>query len=292
MPDIQYGGNGSNEPWTSRSFPKSQIHSTSLSVSPLEIMNADGELFTHGTVFFYKMQADIYFVTAWHVAAGRNFFSRERNPAGLIPTSFRCYLPQFSQIGELLNIITDAVALDLHESAVGKLVEPPTAFGVPVDIAVGKLTVSSIRQGSFTSQGLNEFSWGIKERVGNPIQTMVGADIFVLGYPLKTYEGTRTPIWKRGSLATEPSFAITPKGSFLIDVNSTTGMSGGPIIRRVTTITANNVDLGIVQELHDEMVLGIYSGRALSQSEPSFVLGFGWPIDFVHEIIRTGQCFM
>lgn len=121
---------------------------------------------------------------------------------------------------------------------------------------------------------------------------MVGADVFVLGYPLSSYEGLRTPIWKRGAIASEPSFKIEPQGTFLVDVNSAGGMSGGPILRRVATMTADNKDAGVIQEFYDEMLIGIYSGRALSASEGSFVLGYGWPVDMIHEIISKGLCFL
>ncbi|HZG09540.1 MAG TPA: hypothetical protein VEZ70_11235 [Allosphingosinicella sp.] len=291
MSNIKYGGSLSSAEWSARAFPHSAVHASSLAVTPLEVLDLDGHVHAHGTGFVYRIGGRPYFVTAWHVLTGTNFFSGQKNPTGLIPRQVRFFAPTFSQVDAKLNLGSVPFILDLKEKALEILANPPTVFGVPVDVAVGELPVHVEKAGLFTSKGLNEFEWGFAERAETPIHTMIGAEIFVLGYPLTTYEGLRTPIWKRGALASEPSFAIEPKCSFLLDVNTTGGMSGGPIIRRVTTMTAHNQDEGVVQEYYDEAVIGVYSGRALSPKEPSFVLGYGWPIDLVHEIVRTSQCF-
>jgi len=288
---IKYGGSGSSATWSSRAFPDAHVHSLSLAVTPLEILRLDGTLHAHGTAFIYRVAESLYLVTAWHVVSGRDFFSRKLNSDGLIPASFALYTPSFEQEGDILHIRSNRFSLELERAALDKLESPPQVFGAPVDLAVAKLPMSTTKSGSFSSKGLNEFQWGFPERTTPPLQSMIGADVFVLGYPLRTYEGLRTPIWKRGSLASEPSFQIDPLGAFLVDVNSAGGMSGGPIVRRVTILTADNKDAGVVQEFYDEAVIGIYSGRALSKDESSFVLGYGWPIDLVHEIIATGQCF-
>ncbi|XHS01583.1 hypothetical protein ACFB49_31900 [Sphingomonas sp. DBB INV C78] len=181
--------------------------------------------------------------------------------------------------------------MELKEDGQDILKSPPEPFGFPVDVAVGKLPIEINKDGTFTSKGLNKFEWGFRPRTEKPIQSMIGADVFVLGYPLMTYEGMRTPLWKRGAIASEPCFEISPRGAFLIDVNSAGGMSGGPIIRRISAFAAENKDNGVIQEYYDESLIGIYSGRALSISESSFVLGYGWPIDMVHKIIMNNQCF-
>jgi Trypsin-like peptidase domain len=291
MSDIRYGGSGGTHEWTAIAFPSPPIHASSLAVTPIEVLDLNGNRFCHGTGFAYRRDESVYLVTAWHVVSGRNFFDGKLNSNGLIPNQLKIYIPSFSQSDETLTVSSNPFELKLSEKAVAALTKPPEPFGFPVDVAVAKLPIETTKSGSFTSAGMNDFKWGIGERLGTPIQSTVGADIFVLGYPLSTYEELRTPIWKRGSLATEPSLKVTPEGSFLVDVNSAQGMSGGPIIRRVTTFTADNKDNGYIQEFYDEMVLGIYSGRALAQKETSFVLGYGWPIDLVHKIIDEKLCF-
>lgn len=291
MSDIKYGGSGGTHEWAKIAFPSPTLNVSSMATTPIEILDLAGEKFCHGTGFIYRRDESVYLVTAWHVVSGRNFFDGKLNSKGLIPRRFRIFIPSFEQADEILTISSNPIEITLTDKAVAALTQPPIPFGFQVDVAVAKLPIETIKSGDFTSKGMNEFKWGIVERLGSPIQSMVGADIFVLGYPLSTYEELKTPIWKRGSLASEPSFKVSPEGAFLVDVNSTQGMSGGPIIRRVITLTADNKDNGCIQEFYDEMVIGIYSGRALSQNEPNFVLGYGWSIDLVHKIIEMGQCF-
>lgn len=291
MSNIFYGGNGSSQAWSERAFPKPAINASSLAVTPFEIMTFARERYTHGTAFAYRVRGEVFLVTAWHVASGRDFFTRQLNRDALIPSAFRMFIPGFEQNGDVLTVKSNPFLLELTETATKKLENPPIVYGFPVDLAVARLPIAAEKSGSFTSQGMNEFEWGFQERVGPPIHSVIGSDVFVLGYPLSTYEGQNTPIWKRGSLASEPGFQIKPHGAFLVDVNATGGMSGGPVVRRVKTFTADNKDNGVIQEFYDEAIVGIYSGRALSSSETSFVLGYGWPIDLVHEIISSEQCF-
>lgn len=291
MNQIRYGGSGATHEWSKRAFPTPPLHSSSLATTPIEILDLDGNFFTHGTGFVYRLGGSTYLVTAWHVVSGRNFFTKELNKKGLIPQRLRFFIPGFQQKDEILTIRSDPFEITLSETGVDLVASPPEPFGFPVDVAVAKLPVETQKIDTFTSKGLNEFSWGFEERTRTPIQSMVGADIFVLGYPLQTYEELKTPLWKRGSIASEPSLQSTPKGSFLVDVNSASGMSGGPIVRRVATFTADNKDDGVIQEFYDEMLIGIYSGRAVSSSDSSFVLGYGWPIDMVHKIIEMGLCY-
>ena len=292
MTEIKYGGSGGSHDWNARAFPSPPVHALSLATTPIEVLDLEGKVFTHGTAFAFRTENSVYLVTAWHVVSGRDFFTRKLNRQGLIPAKFRIYIPSFRQSGETLTVGSNPFELNLTDQALKILNSPPEPFGFPVDVAVAKLPVGINKNGSFISKGLNDFSWGFAPRVGTPISSMIGADIFVLGYPLGTYEELKTPLWKRGSLASEPSFRISPEGAFLIDVNSAGGMSGGPILRRVTTLTVNNTDDSVIQECYDEMIVGVYSGRALSASESSFVLGYGWPIDMVHKIIEMKQCFL
>ena len=291
MTDIHYGGNGSSGDWSSQAFPTPKILASSFAVTPLEILTLEEEYYTHGTAFVYRCDSEMFLVTAWHVVSGRDFFSRVLNKDGLIPSKLRFYVPRFQQTGEYLNISSEPLVLELSEEAQERLAVPPVLNGISVDVAVAKLPMSSFRSGDFTAKGMNEFEWGLPKRIRKPIRSAIGSDVFIPGYPLKTYEGLKTPIWKRGSIATEPGFQITPAGAFLVDINSTGGMSGAPIIRRVITMVADNLDDGVIEEFIDEAIVGIYSGRALSSSEPTFAIGYGWPIDFVDKIIEEKQCF-
>lgn len=312
MSDIIYGGSGSAEEWTRKAFPKPILNSNSLAVTPLEVLDFKGQIFAHGTAFVYILGGEKYLVTAWHNVSGRHFFTRKLNSSALIPHKIQIYSPGFSQEGNLLTVKSNPLILEIGDEGQKFLDSPPNVFSADVDVAVIKLPIFNDKRGSFTTVGLNEFDWGISEKKGTPLRTSAGSDVFVLGYPLSSYTGQKTPIWKRGIIANETSFAIEPQCAFLVDVNSAKGMSGGPIIRRITTMVADNKDDGVIQEFFTEAVVGVYTGRAqtkedtksnggssdhsklpnqwmATQANAGFVLGYGWPIDIVHEIIDTKQ---
>lgn len=88
-------------------------------------------------------------------------------------------------------------------------------------------------------QGASTTTCFLNDNIFKPIVTNVGDDCFILGYPLRNYEGLMLPIWKRGSLASETPLGLEGRPIFLVDAATTAGMSGSPIIRRVVTITAD-----------------------------------------------------
>ncbi len=63
------------------------------------------------------------------------------------------------------------------------------------------------------------------------LQMAIGMDVFVLGYPFG-FSPPGLPIWKRGSVASEPDIVHLADGFLLIDTASRPGMSGAPVIRR------------------------------------------------------------
>jgi hypothetical protein len=61
----------------------------------------------------------------------------------------------------------------------------------------------------------------------------IGSDVFILGYPLGFSHFMGTPIWKRGSIASEPHLMTQDsKRRVVLDATTRMGMSGGPVIMR------------------------------------------------------------
>jgi hypothetical protein len=56
-------------------------------------------------------------------------------------------------------------------------------------------------------------------------------DVFVLGYPFGPGK-TGLPVWKRGSIASEPDLVPQVENYLLVDTASRPGMSGSPVILR------------------------------------------------------------
>jgi hypothetical protein len=56
-----------------------------------------------------------------------------------------------------------------------------------------------------------------------------GMDVFVLGYPRGISGGGRFPLWKRGSIASEPDVNIDNLPMMYIDTATREGMSRAPV---------------------------------------------------------------
>src|SRR5205085_9713799 len=59
----------------------------------------------------------------------------------------------------------------------------------------------------------------------------IGMDVFILGYPFGA-PPPGFPVWKRGSIASEPDLTRLGRGFLIVDTASRPGMSGAPVIRR------------------------------------------------------------
>lgn len=125
----------------------------------------------------------------------------------------------------------------------------------------------------------------------------VGSDVFILGYP----EGLNyadLPIWKRGSVASEPRIAIDHLPKMLIDTATRKGMSGSCVIAAKHGIfsvnNGNNISKGSAGKL-----LGVYSGRVKFKVDPEekyteepedimlrAQLGIVWKKEVILEIIK------
>jgi hypothetical protein len=120
----------------------------------------------------------------------------------------------------------------------------------------------------------------------------VSDDVFVLGYPFGITDPLEYPIWKRGSIATEPSIAFKGLPRMLIDTATRSGMSGSPVVIKRTGIhpTLENPErFGTAAGF-----VGVYSGRygvekdSLDKDRPEkedVQLGIVWRKEVIEEII-------
>ena len=132
------------------------------------------------------------------------------------------------------------------------------------------------------------------------VEDFVGSvtdDVFVVGYPLGL-SGSRSqrgamPIYKRGSIASEPSLNYDGRPCLLIDCRTYSGMSGSPVVVSHSGIwmpdgkmTDDSV-IGTVENL-----LGVYSGRlsvpARAAGEGVSEIGVVWKLRAIDEIVDQG----
>ncbi|WP_306012320.1 MULTISPECIES: hypothetical protein [unclassified Allomuricauda] len=172
------------------------------------------------------------------------------------------------------------VKMDLYKN--GKpdwLIHP--VYKEKVDVVAFELDINNDFSGRFSH--INNVSF-------DKYKVEVADDIFVLGFPNYLNGGGYFPIWKRGSVASEPDFDLDSLPKFLIDTATREGMSGSPVIYRRTGIhgaiggqVMNSTIIGRIQGF-----VGIYSGRIKGETEFEAQLGTVWKAKVIDEIITGG----
>src|SRR6478672_9371274 len=113
--------------------------------------------------------------------------------------------------------------------------------------------------------------------VNDDLEIRIGMDVFILGYPFGA-KPPGLPVWKRGSIASEPDLVRQTTGFYLIDTASRPGMSGSPVILRSWTSPD-----GRAREPLNRLI-GVYSGR-LGADVAEAQIGMVWHESFIPEII-------
>lgn len=130
----------------------------------------------------------------------------------------------------------------------------------------------------------------------------IGDEVFVVGYPRNLTAGSATlPLWKGGSIASEPIFDILNKPILLIDSDTYEGMSGSPVIAQHHGYYGNKSEIddsSIIGTLRK--FIGIYSGRvkyekASEQNQDresqlaATKFGFVWKAKIIEEILAKPE---
>jgi hypothetical protein len=208
----------------------SSLHPLHYSVVRVTTYAGDIPLET-ATAFFVNGQRDGQLrralVTNWHVLSGRNPMSPGsiRHRKGGLPDNIRFGLhhPQ-SQPGVLTM---EEVTVALYDDS-GKATwsQHPTRGR---DVDIGVLEFSSEVTGAFNIEGVNVIAGAYDMAID------LGSDAFIIGYPYGFSPFAQTPIWKRGSIASEPHIGIGDNDRVLLDATTRQGMSGSPVVLRAST---------------------------------------------------------
>jgi len=172
-------------------------------------------------------------VTNWHVLTGRNAENPETvlHRQGAIPNRLRMSLtlrpgqPEYE--GHPNKQLMQEVFIGLfnaqEEAEWAQHVEKNR-----FDVAVVSPPAASIAR--YYIVGVNE----VPQQ--NDMSIEIGNEVFVLGFPLGFTHLTTMPIWKRGSIATDPNLETPETGpKVVIDATTRGGMSGAPVIMRTKT---------------------------------------------------------
>ncbi len=114
----------------------------------------------------------------------------------------------------------------------------------------------------------------------------VGGEVFILGYPLGLSNQGVMPVWKRGSVASEPWYNIVGNAPvFYVDATTRAGMSGSPVLAVGAKIISSNGNVVAELSARHPWLLGVYAGRDGSMpDELDMALGRVWKHDLLNSI--------
>lgn len=114
----------------------------------------------------------------------------------------------------------------------------------------------------------------------------VAAEVFILGYPRGlTMQGV-LPVWKRGSIASEPLFSVMDQApAILVDAVTRKGMSGSPVLYFGDEITDVLGRPRGGNQRGEPWLIGVYAGReGVTGEEIEMALGRVWHRRLLDEI--------
>jgi Trypsin-like peptidase domain len=253
-----------------------RIDQFSLTTTPIE-QHFNQTLLGTATGFVWNIADKYYLVTNWHVVTCRIFPSGENiSPHGGRPNMLRVWFNLATQ--EFWKQQYDIRIRDQNDETPLWLVHPARK----VDIAVVPLPLSADQLKILNLYPINKLT-------SSDLAVYIGMEVFILGFPF----GVRLPaypIWKRGSIASEPDLAPLADGFLMVDTASRPGMSGAPVI--VRSWTNHLMQDGTNRPLDATTrtrFMGVYSGRIKAKNNLDTQIGMVWPATAINEIIACNM---
>jgi hypothetical protein len=259
-----------------------EIDQFSLTTVPLELFYKNRARGTEtplgtATAFVWKHYDNKHFlITNWHVVSGRDAITRKylKAHAGR-PNMLRA---RFNYPGQQFGKIQTDIYIRDENDEPSWLIHP--LDGAAVDVVAIPLT------GAESNPILNLCP--INPLSAQGLIVRIAMEVFILGYPFGP-EPAGFPVWKRGSIASEPDLVQLGPKYLLIDTASLPGMSGSPVIRR--SWTNHLVDANYTSD--DSRIatkfIGVYSGRRKGPQGSDTQLGMVWPASYITEILTVAK---
>lgn len=248
------------------------IDAFSLTTVPVSQL-ANGQAMNCATAFVWKEGAQHYLVTNWHVVTGRNARTGQlETPAQ--PDTLRA----------LFNIRVGTFGKQQWDIRIRDSENRPLWLAYPGQgRAIDVVVIPLLMKGDEPAMDM----YPINTLTSQPLNVKIGMDVFILGYPFGS-DPPAFPVWKRGSIASEPDLVRMTTGYFLVDTASRPGMSGAPVILRSWT---NDFLGGSIRAINDKPatnLIGIYSGRLHAGKEEAQI-GMVWHHTYIHDIVTGGM---
>lgn len=247
-------------------------------------MYFDDASLASGSGFFWSLDGEMYLITNWHNLTGKDPKTLQPiSKGGGLPNNVRFLVYEKTrEEGGVFEIGVREVRVDLFEDSIfnSRFYVHPThehkvdVVALPLDPSIrGEKTV------------LNTVEALESDCASKPY---VSQDVFIIGYPLGIITGLPVPIWKRGTIASEPM--VDPNGLPMIYVDSATrkGMSGSVVVAERLHFGAYEKRDGTKTNpimAKTRNILGVYSGR-LGADNVEAQLGIVWKRNVIDEIIK------
>lgn len=246
------------------------IDQFSLTTTPIEQFFNDTLLGT-ATGFVWTNSGKYYLITNWHVVTCRIFPTREYIKShGGRPNMLRARFNFARQIFEKQQF--DIRIRDNNDRPLW-LVHPARN----IDVAVVPLLLNEDQKRLVNLQPINELTV-------TGLAVYIGMEVFILGYPFGAGPPAY-PIWKRGSIASEPDLVRLTTDYLLVDTASRPGMSGAPVILRSWGNHIVQANIAARDDMVATKFIGVYSGRLRTKDPSDAQIGMVWPAEFINEII-------
>jgi hypothetical protein len=230
----------------------------------------NGNLLSTATGFIVEHQGKLFLVTNWHVLSGRNAETdKPLSSTGGIPDEVRIAHHLKNRLGTWQFQGESLVASD------GSPLWLAHPAGSKVDVAA--LELKNVRD------NFQVYPFDLT-LAGADIHPQPAMPISVIGFPLGLRPNAFFPIWKTGHIATDPDLDHGGRPAFLIDATTRNGMSGSPVVIRISGPYMNSrsemmVGIGGVQT----RFLDIYSGRIHDDAE----IGCVWRPHVISELLEA-----
>ncbi len=259
--------------------PSVQI--VSLTSVRIELFCGD-VLLAIGTAFLDTYNGEPYLITNWHCVTGRHPFNGKTTAAdGVTPDRLIAFFHRMLSGGSFA--FHDPLKVEipvLYRKGSNWLMHPG---GQSVDVVAHKL-----------QEDTKSLAHAFIRRITNAHEAIVqvGSEVSILGFPEGLTPTGSLPVWKRGSVATEPSAFADGEPCFWIDSATRKGMSGSPVfVRRPGTYRFDNPATGNIGKIgiSDHLAFcGIYSGR-MGESDPlEAQIGKVWRPDCIYDVVNSG----
>lgn len=231
-----------------------------MAVTPIELLPNDGsvEPISHGTGFFWRAGSRVFLITARHVVSGLYPFDDSLvSKMGYLPERIRIFPSRYEQqVGAAPTARLVGIELNVREDGRPMWLEDPRFQELRTDIAALELPIGETERLVCLNDNPNTFP---------DMFSHVGFECVVVGYPTRHFGGLMTPIWRRGTIASEPALPVDGKPMFLLDASTSPGFSGGPVFRRhIGPLPTHGPDGGIIIQpttVVTTSFVGVYAGR-------------------------------